>query len=353
MQMSELNSLESALHWKDYYWKQLVFFICLTVTLKSVKQIRLIIFLIASIIFLYQIYSWMDFINGGSYVAQQGMKRMKGTWADTGYGAGNAWGLLGLFGIPFAIAIYGLVHKPVFRPIALCFGTSCVLCIFFSGTRGAMVASAVLGVVHIGNRLHDPRYIVATIAIIVFGFPFLPVQVQNRFLTLVQSVKEEEATQFDKIATESARGRLQGLVDGFRLANNSPVFGCGPAVSAQAVGLMREKGGQVIEEEKILQLHNLYGQVVGELGYVGFFAWISLVLTVTICVSSGRATAKLTGSAEGDERYIIGTMILGLMGVMLVYGMAGHTLYDYRWLIVFALANSYSALPDVDAFSSH
>ncbi len=342
--MSPYANVLEAVHWRDNYWKLLVFFACVTLSVSRVGQIRVVLIGVAWIIFLYQIYSWIDFVRGGSYVYQQGMKRMIGVWSPRGYGGGNAWGYLGLFGVPLAITWCRLSRRQTPRVLALAFLVSTCLCIVYSGTRGAMVVALVYLLYVFRKQLLKVRTIVICLMVVLTVLPVLPTGVRHRMALLVVQVDDENATGADKIAEKSAEGRWRGLINGFQLAQRSPFFGCGPAASPDAALDLRRELGTSPKDDHAMQLHNLYGQLAGELGYVGFALWSLLIV---VCVVRGFAARRRQIALDVVDRRALSVFwecLLGMFVVFVIYGMAGHTLYDEKWLLLFGLVNSYENL---------
>ncbi len=350
LQMSELRNLESVDIWAATYWKLLVFFACLTASIRSKAELQKIVIGIGIIIFCYQLYSWLDFIKGGSYVYQQSMVRMTGVWSPRGggYGSANGWGFLGLVGLPIAIAFSELANKLLLRILGIIFGLITSLCILYSGTRGAMLAAALFLTWRYRRELLKARYAIFFAVISIGGSLFLPSAIKDRALSIVKKSDDTEVDKGKIAASKSAESRLQGLIDGFKIANRYPIFGCGPAASGQARIELQQGEGFTTSEESALQLHNLYGQIVGELGYVGLMIWLAILVTCLYETIEMRSRFVKAKDSHNYALYVIGNMLLGLILCMLIYGIAGHTLYDWRWLVIFALTNSYSALSAIE-----
>jgi O-antigen ligase len=179
--------------------------------------------------------------------------------------------------------------------------------------------------------------------ILLVGFPLLPNDVKGRFLTLFAPKDSGELTNAEKVAAASAEGRLQGLIDGFRIANQAPFWGVGPNCSAEAAFDMRVEEG-IESGNYVLQLHNLYGQVVAELGYPGFLIWVGIYLNSVVSIYRANASKKHLNDVESEQFKWTGQLLLGWLVVLAVYGMAGHTLYDYKWLVTFAIINAWLAI---------
>jgi O-antigen ligase len=141
----------------------------------------------------------------------------------------------------------------------------------------------------------------------------LPEELQNRFHTIIDPSYGPE------VARDSAESRTQGLLDGLNLWSQHPVTGVGPG----AFALTRESG---------LQAHNLYGQVLGELGTFGslsfiFALWAFLANTIEI-----SGLYKKHPAFPKDFIYQLSTAVGMAVVLLLVMGYSGHSLYRYTWM---------------------
>ena len=89
----------------------------------------------------------------------------------------------------------------------------------------------------------------------------MPAYLQDRFLTLVDPSYGPQNVRY-----KSAEGRIGGLLNGFELWNQSPIVGFGPGSFAFATG-----GG--------FNSHNVYGQVLGEMGTLGLVVFLGVLLS--------------------------------------------------------------------------
>src|SRR5262249_19769176 len=64
--------------WLEDYSKRMVFYLGVLLGLRSIADIKFALKGTVYVVLFYQLYSWLDFVRGGSYVYQQGMKRMVG-----------------------------------------------------------------------------------------------------------------------------------------------------------------------------------------------------------------------------------------------------------------------------------
>jgi O-antigen ligase len=141
----------------------------------------------------------------------------------------------------------------------------------------------------------------------------LPQDRQNRYLTLI------DPSYGPANAQVSAEGRTQGFYDGLALWRAHPALGVGPGVFGIATG----KGPQA---------HNLYGQVLGELGTLGAAAF-GLVLLGFVANNIERRRVLRQRPDLGDtfSARLIQSVTVSIV-LLLLMGLAGHNLYSYRWL---------------------
>jgi O-antigen ligase len=141
----------------------------------------------------------------------------------------------------------------------------------------------------------------------------LPESLQTRFETII------DPTVGPANAQESGQGRIEGFFTGLKLWAEHPLTGVGPAA-------WRPASGSKIES------HNLYGQLVGELGTLGLMAFLFLAGTL---MWNLRRLKRMTHPIRGDTPDLLlhqmsksifaSTILLFCMGVF------GHNLLRYNW----------------------
>jgi len=145
------------------------------------------------------------------------------------------------------------------------------------------------------------------------AFLTLPESLQNRFLTII------DPNAGPKNAQESGQGRIEGFFTGLALWQTYPLTGVGPGAWRPATGSK-------------LESHNLYGQLVGELGTVGLLAFVGLL-------AAYRSNIRWLRRVGQDYPFLRDWLPLTLaraigMSVLLLLllGIFGHNLYRYTWL---------------------
>jgi hypothetical protein len=331
--LSPYSDIDAALYWQSEYWKVVVLYFFISFGLRDKRDLYHFLIGVAIISLTYQLHSWMDFLRGGSYVYQQGIKRMVGVWSGGGIGSANAWGMLALFTLPFAM--FGLRSSPS-RSIRLAMIGLIAMSaasIVFSGTRGAMVGMVVLMFAYGGLRVLRPKYLLPAVAILAIGFAVMPQEYRHRYSSIFFDEETDVQTRDDVIASGSAHSRIEGLVDGFNMAMLRPLSGMGPGASPLARLEVRDDAP--LEEGGFLQLHNLYGQVMAELGFVGLLIFLTMIVVYFQQLQKIRIDDD-AGSAEW--RHFKQVMVMAMF-VMLLYGMFTHSLYRFHWMLLFACHN--------------
>jgi O-antigen ligase len=327
---SEYPNFGSAQHWANDYWKKIVFFVIVAIGLRKAQHLDHVIKGIVCVIVFYQLLSWTDFVRGGSYVYQQGMKRMVGLWSERGYGAANQFGIMSALGLPFIYYWYQSVESRFWKYAMFACGILAMLSIVFTGSRGSLVVAIALLCFTFRSTLIHPKVLALFAIAGLLIIPVLPEKIKHRYWDLMvmsSSLDQESLSNADKMAIHSGKDRFAGLQNGFKLAAHRPLFGYGPGTSALAAVTVLGVG----KKGQLLQLHNLYGQIAAETGLIGFAIWLAMMGFVFLKLYSLRNTFGI-----GTIGYsMAGALISGLF-VMLAYGMFAHSFYDEKWLLLIA-----------------
>jgi len=141
----------------------------------------------------------------------------------------------------------------------------------------------------------------------------LPESLQLRFETIIDpSVGPANAQ-------ESGQGRIEGFFTGLDLWAQYPLTGCGPAA-------WRPASGSKIES------HNLYGQLVGELGTFGLFAFSFLAGALLWNLRKLRLmTHPERGEVPNVNLYHLTRAIAASTLLLFCMGLFGHNLLRYNW----------------------
>jgi O-antigen ligase len=150
----------------------------------------------------------------------------------------------------------------------------------------------------------------------------MPDQYKERFLSITDVSSETGAA-------ESARGRLDGFINGLKMFTDRPLLGYGLGNFGVATGMVYRSGW--------LQAHSLPGQMLGEIGLLGSIAFIVWLYNVfrTLSQVLRRAGPK---SKEGRFMISLATSLKVQLFCLLFMGLGGHNLYRYNWFIISAVA---------------
>ncbi len=323
-------------HWFANYWKIMILFFLILFSINDIKDISYIFTGFVVILFLYQAHSWFDFLHGGSYVWQAGIKRMVGIWSE-GVGAANYFGMIALFSLPFALFWFKATEDKKIKIVMVFYFIMTFFSILYSGTRGAMLGFIFFLLINIRSwkllKISIPIFILLS----TFYVFLLPDYLKHRFFSLTPLHSETNykiGDKFEEGARKSALGRLTGLKDGFKIAKRGPIFGNGPGSSA----LVRKEVNKELyyDEETDWQLHSLYGQVMAETGFLGTIMFFSIII---LYFYQFRRIKDITKTNSGLGNYKL-ALQNGLL-LLLFYGFASHTLYRFNWFLLFACQGAF------------
>lgn len=318
----DLNSVEE---WLDSYWKLAVLFFLIFCAIQGFEELTRFLLGAALVLFAYEGYSLLNFAMGGSYVWQQGVRRAVGVWSRGGLGAPNFFGVIGVFLIPFAIYFAQASRSRWRRQGAVAMLLVAFLAIVLSGTRAALLTGLVMVLVFYRKSLRRFKMIIIWGGLLMFGLSFLSGDMRERYISIIPGFDSNVSG----VASRSAQSRIAGLQDGWRLFLKRPIVGFGPESS----GYARLEVSSFTDEP--LQLHSLYGQVLGELGVVGALIFFLLLRQGFQVTDPER---RIPPGIDPPETYrLVQTLLRQLLFVSAFYGLFSHNLYAYYWVMNFSL----------------
>ena len=320
--------------WFNEYWKTILLYFLVFFSLTTLKDIGWFFTGWAATSFCYQVLSMSDFVRGGSYVYQQGIRRVIGAWSEGGLGAANGHALMAL--ITMIIAVF-LAKRPIkarYRFFLYLLILLSLVSIVFSGTRGALLVAVVLAVFLLRKHIFKLKIILPLAIAGYMAFLWMPPEYKHRYFGMIFQDKTREQTGYDELAEQSAQSRLQGLIDGWRLALRRPLVGYGPGASAIA----RHDYYPIKFAEGPLQLHNLLGQVMADIGFIGTAIFLTIIACAAFQPGKGGVAAPPVDSSGYYPEYcsLVRYLLLGLF----LYGFFAHTLYRYQWVVFWAISDA-------------
>lgn len=299
----------------ENYAKVAIIYVIAVTTVRDEKRLRQLVFLFLTGTGLYMLHSLWEFLHGKAEY-RMSITRMIGV--DLTFGDPNAFASTLLYTLPLLIPFWREQPRRVPRWFVLGYGGCAAGCILLTGSRTGFVGLCLFMLIVVVWCAKNKYQAVAVTGVLGFlAFAVLSValsaELQGRYLTLV------DASQGPENAAVSASGRLDGFLWGMYVWQRSPLLGFGPASFALSTG----RGGQA---------HNLYGQVMSEMGLVGGLALLAIVACFLFNWRESRRLAVQTGTPETDLTLQIAQAVGVNVLLLLVMGWAGHNLFRYNWL---------------------
>jgi O-antigen ligase len=293
------------------WFKILIFYFLLVTTVHDEQGLRDLAVGFLAVMGLYLLHSFREYL-GGRHTYRMGISRMIGV--DTTLGDPNSFGASIIFALPIVTAIWcsGLGGRWGRLALVGYVGLSC-LCILLTGSRGSFLTLIVWFTILIWGTPYRFRALAAFLVAAPMAFVALPDSLQNRFETIVNPEVGP------KNAIESGDGRIYGFIKGFELWAENPINGVGP-------GAWRPATGQPVES------HNLYGQLVGELGTLGAVAFIALLICFWANLRAIKRLKRFFPEWQNDLIFTLPSAVGTAVFLLLFMGNFGHNLFRFTWL---------------------
>lgn len=255
-------SWDESLRMIEDYLKYVVFYFMVLLCVRDEKDFRFIIIAFIGVMFLYVGKSAWEFFVNGRHVYRMGISRMIGI--DITYGDPNSFSASICYSLPLVWAMIRSEFESVWLRRALwAYGCLALVAIVMTGSRSGMVTALLFFLILF---ISSSRKFVATFVIaivLICSWQAMPEDFQTRFLsTFVDDVGPENARQ-------SADGRMKGFKHGISLFVENPILGVGPNNYPLSWGIR-------------MNAHNLYGQLLGELGLFGGVTFGILVILMVV-----------------------------------------------------------------------
>ncbi|MFP5221220.1 MAG: O-antigen ligase family protein [Acidobacteriota bacterium] len=267
------------------YLKYVVFYALVILTIRDTVSLKNVLLAYLAVMFLYVWKSAWEFFVHGRFIYTMGIKRMIGV--DVTYGDPNSFAASICYSLPLLWAMLRYNFENKWLKIGFwCYGALAVVAIAFTGSRSGMAALVLFLVV---AGIGSSRKVIGVLfmALLMFlGWDFLPEDLQTRFFSTVESGHGPAS------ADESAAGRLAGFLQGLDVFAKYPILGIGPAnFQFSWPGLPRGHNA-----------HNVFGQILGELGIVGTMTFAFLIMTVFL--TNRRIVARARRLFPGCDQNI-------------------------------------------------
>lgn len=132
----------------------------------------------------------------------------------------------------------------------------------------------------------------------------------------------------ERIDTGQTWGRFMGLLHGIDMVKKGNILGVGPGCFAIARGKYYRF---------TMDSHNIYGQLIGELGIPGMIVWFFLMRETFLNLARSKRLLK-TMAMEKSFYYLLASGIQASLIVRLFISMASHGLYYFYWYTLAAMS---------------
>ncbi len=131
-----------------------------------------------------------------------------------------------------------------------------------------------------------------------------------------------------RVDMDQTEGRLTGLMHGVNMVKFGNILGVGPGCFALARG---QYHGHTMDA------HNLYGQLIGELGIPGTIVWFFLIRQIFLNLANSKRILKNMVMEKSFYFYLVTGLQVSLI-VRLFISMGSHGLYYFYWYILAAIS---------------
>jgi len=294
----------------ENWFKVLIFFYLLVTVVHDEKSLKKMVAAYLAIMAFYLLHSFREYL-GGRHTHRMGTVRMIGV--DASMGDPNTFGSSILYSLPMVMVFWtqGISKR---RKLMLAgYVGLAVMCLLLTGSRSSLCGLLVLTLILIGKSQKLWTYLfLATISAPLI-YMVLPENIQRRFETIIDPESGPANAQ------ESAEGRIQGFTKGIELWSMYPLSGCGPGSWRPATGLP-------------IEAHNLFGQLVGEMGTIGLIAFGSVLVCFWINVRQMKRWQKKLHAPPEDFLFRLSRGIGIMIFLMVFMGTFGHNLFRFNWL---------------------
>lgn len=218
--------------------------------------------------------------------------------------------------LPFLYLMAGLSRKG--RLGAILLTPLCIYTLTLTGSRSGIIGTGVIFLGILAKSQRKVTWLVGGAVIVLLGFPMLPPDMQDRYLSTIGLGAKN---------AETAEGRITGVMDNFTLALRRPLFGHG-------LGTSREVNANFGGVDQ--PAHNLYAEVAQELGIVG----LVIVLLLLKSIYQGFAECKRTyqsSNASVFMRKMVDCMQVTLL-MNFIFSFASYGLNSHEWYLLGGLS---------------
>jgi hypothetical protein len=249
--------------------------------------------------------------RNGRHTFRMGIARMIGV--DQTLGDPNSFGGSIVYALPLVLAFWRCQPTIRVKAFLLFYVMLSAGCVLLTGSRSSFLGLLVWCLYAVLVSKQRWKVILPLALAAPLAWTVLPPSLQTRFETIIDpSVGPANAI-------ESSESRWEGLYTGLELFAKNPLSGIGPGVWRVATG-------------KLLESHNLYGQLLGELGGLGGAAFF-LILVGFLMNLRWQRKHNANAIRDGPCFCYEVTMAIGVAVLLMLFeGNFGHNLFRFNWL---------------------
>jgi O-antigen ligase len=293
----------------ERYLKLLVFYLMLVTVVHDEASLRRLALAFLAVMTLYMAHSLWEYHNG-RHEYRMSIVRMVGV--DKSLGDPNSFGASIVYALPFVVPFWCCTRSWLQRAFLASYVGLSSVCIVLTGSRSSFLGLLVFAAITVWFSRRRWQAVGAGIVSLPLLWAVVPGSMQTRFETIIHPEVGPANAQV------SAESRLEGLYKGLDVWAEHPLTGCGPGAW---------KWGARTKMES----HNLYGQLVGEMGTLGL---ITFVLMLGGFWYNLRLMRRWRREHEAEQTFL--PLLARAIGVavflMLLEGNFGHNLYRFTWL---------------------
>jgi O-antigen ligase len=293
------------------YGKVLVFYFLLVTTIWTEHDLKVILLGFLFSMTLYIGHSLFEY-RAGRHKYAMSTYRMIGV--DIALGDPNSFSASILYSLPFLSPAWVILRTHRSLGFLVLAGYLCLalVSIILTGSRGSFLGLIVLSLLMALHSCYRLRAIVFLLALATPCWLAFPAELKDRFRTIVDKSAGPMSAQV------SAEGRGEGFWLGLKLMQRHPAAGVGP-------GAWRPATGRSIDS------HNLYGQVLGELGIPGTASFLVVLLLLRRNIRIVKRAYK-EAAWPRDFLYALADATGISLVLLLFLGLASHNLFRHNWL---------------------
>jgi putative inorganic carbon (HCO3(-)) transporter len=247
------------------------------------------------------------------------LQRLSGSPSDVVNPNGLAWVICTVLPFLYFMQHLSWKHRLAFFTVA----PICLHALALTGSRSGVIAFAILFVAILIKSRRRVLLLAAGTVAIVIGYSNLSPDMQDRYLSIFGEGDKNAAT---------AEQRVEAMDGQFRVAMRRPILGHGLGTSTEANFHFNDSGPYA---GLALPAHNLYIELIQEIGLVGFVIFILLMFSI---ISDVVRSARHMPADKGAFLPKLVDILQVLIVLNVVFSFASYGLCSNDWYLLGAMA---------------